>query len=182
MQERIETEERPWTKGLPPREQGIYEWRLPLRGGKGLHVVFMARMRLRGAGFENVYSPEFDHWDGARVQVPADVEWRIPADPSLLPKDRYYTQLRIEGLTPEPCPFCTRTPTLHGCQTGGGPGIVMGAKPFHYDTWNLKCCSWATSPRMGDVRRLIETRAAMLAAYRRGPTPPEADGPDPVET
>jgi hypothetical protein len=166
MNELNQTDDRPWTAGLPPRKPGIHEWRVPHRRHPDLHVVFLARMRLRGAGHESVHSPEFDHWDGWSVHVPAHVEWRVPADPSLLPKDRYYTQLRVEELTPEPCPFCGRTPTLHGCQTGGGSGIVIGAKPFDYDSWNLTCCAWATSPRMSDVRKLIETRAAMLAAHR----------------
>lgn len=158
----------PWTPGLPPAEPGVYEWRMPLRSRPHLHVVFLARMRTRGAGGTDVVSPQFDHWDGWSVHVPAGTEWRTAEDPAMLPKGAAYAGVRIEELDPEPCPFCGRRPALDGIQDGGGRGIFVNAAPFHYDRWSLRCCAWAGSPGATDPEKLVSTRADMLAAYRLG--------------
>ncbi|MDX7486336.1 hypothetical protein, partial [Citrobacter freundii] len=43
-----------------PDDAGTYLWRMGSRAVKGLTVIARAKFRLRGAGYEDVLSPEFD--------------------------------------------------------------------------------------------------------------------------
>ncbi|HDT5664727.1 TPA: hypothetical protein QHJ54_004662 [Enterobacter asburiae] len=43
-----------------PDAAGVYMWRMGSRKVKGLTVIARAKFRLRGAGYEDVLSPEFD--------------------------------------------------------------------------------------------------------------------------
>ncbi len=50
-----------------PDKAGVYEWRVPSKAVPGAVLIVAAHMRMRGAGFSQVLSPSFDHWDGYRV-------------------------------------------------------------------------------------------------------------------
>ena len=95
-------------------------------------------MRVRGAGFENVLSPEFDYWDGYRVILPKGlIEWaEIPAGMPL-PRSRYdHMVLEIVGVEHENCPFCKSQPKW------GTSGGFIGATPISVPDFNLTCCKW----------------------------------------
>lgn len=59
-----------------PSSPGIYEWRMPSRAIPGMVLVVAAHMRERNAGYTREVSPEFDYWDGYKLHVPKEVEWR----------------------------------------------------------------------------------------------------------
>ncbi|NDO80424.1 hypothetical protein CJP72_06425 [Citrobacter sp. NCU1] len=52
-----------------PESAGMYLWRMKSRVVEGVFVIARKKFRLRGAGYHNVLSPEFDHWDGYSVNV-----------------------------------------------------------------------------------------------------------------
>lgn len=169
-----------WTRGwssdpdvidVLPAEKGIHAWRVPHRFLKGLEVEFLARMRMRGAGYEHVLSPEFDYWDGWRLHLPRGVQWReaTEAEKASMPAYERYGRVTPVGVEPEPCPFCGRVPTFRSRATGGGPGILVNGAPHEHDAWELSCCSWTRSPTNRDPRDLVAARAAALAAHRGSP-------------
>jgi hypothetical protein len=139
---------------LPPTKAGLYVWRMDHRYIPSLTIVFVASMRLRGAGHENVLSPEFDYWDGYKLILPSGpIEWAEwdGEEPS------YGREiLRIEGLNNDSCPFCHAVPkwAYHSPEVSQTP---IRAEKFH-----LECCGWAANTYSTDPRELTKLRNAAL--------------------
>lgn len=112
---------------------------------------------------DNKVVPPFSRWDGRKVVFP-HCEW----SPSLVlaqPYDKTHG-LWIEGLTFLPCPYCGSVPELVGHRLVGG-GIIPCASPSTYNTWELKCCSWGSSPRGDDPRSLERERRNAFSMVRK---------------
>lgn len=147
----------------PPLNAGVYEWRMPSEVCKGLFVTLHDHFRLRGAGYKDVLSPSFDHWDGYHVLVPAGLEWR-PSDKEL--KRNESTQAIPEGVELDPCPFCKKIPTWRSNESSGW-GVVVNARPQRLNNWWILCCAWAQSPKYKDPRDLARTRLELLTINSR---------------
>lgn len=160
------TESNPWIlySTQAPATAGIYEWRLPTKRVPGAFVTFYGHMRMRGAGYREMLSPAFDYWDGYRVLLPAGVEWRAaPSDAKC--KNYEYTNLAIEGLSFAACPYCQKIPVLAGFERSGG-GMMVGPGPHEMNSFELRCCSWGSSPSMADPREIERIRQAAFAIIR----------------
>lgn len=155
----------PWVDyaHTPPPAVGIYEWRVPSIRCEGLVVRLFAWHRDRGAGYQRVNSPSFDHWNGYRVTVPSGTQWRS-APPDLAIKSHETPISGVDGLEFSRCPFCGRRPTLEGVERSNGGGVYIGSGPHRYNSWWLDCCGWAKTPRYDDPRKLEAARAALLKA------------------
>ncbi|MGY8624293.1 hypothetical protein [Chromobacterium violaceum] len=140
-----------------PAATGEYLWRMPSKVCKGLFVIAKRKFRKRGAGYEDVLSPDFDYWDGYRVTVPANLEWMdVP------PEHQAADNLIIpEGVSLAVCPFCGKEPRWHAMQYSGG-SFGIRPSPSVLNTWWTKCCAWAGEVKCGDPRKLAETRNALL--------------------
>lgn len=149
----------------PPPVAGVYEWSVPLAVDPSMTVTVLAHMRKRGAGYSDVISPVFDHWDGYRVTVPAGTHWR-PATtvPDDFPTHRE-TIIGVGGCEFDKCPFCHKVPRLVGLEKFDR-SVSLGANAYQFNTWWLECCSWAKSPHMKSPRALAEARHAMLTEGR----------------
>ncbi len=139
-----------------PVAAGIYEWRLPSKAVPGAVLIVAASMRKRGAGFEAVLSPEFDYWDGYRVHVRCDVEWRttdfVPARHQRTP-----AVLSIEGLDISPCSRCGKVPHIEAHQRDNF-GTTICPDPWNLNSWRFMCCAWGSTPSMADPREIERIR------------------------
>ncbi|EPC3489384.1 hypothetical protein [Enterobacter kobei] len=116
-----------------PDSAGVYMWRMGSRKVKGLVVIARAKFRLRGAGYEDVLSPEFDRWDGYSVVVPGELQWA--EDDGSLP------DISFENLPDATeCPFCKRQPVIKAFEWDRGCRI--GPEPYILNQFLLKCCGW----------------------------------------
>jgi len=147
-----------WTRysAERPTEAGIYEWRVPSKAVPGVVLIVASQMRMRGAGFETVLSPEFDYWDGYRVHVLCDVEWR-PATFVPAKNQRTPALLGIEGLQLSPCSHCGNTPRIEAMQRDS-LGTTICPDPWKLNIWRLVCCSWGNTPWMTDPREIERIR------------------------
>jgi hypothetical protein len=137
---------------IPLVEQQV-RWRIPLSSDPKTFTTFIAWMRKRGAGYSDVISPTFDHWDGYRVLVPT-CEWQ-PCDQIPNLKTYEYTDIQIEGITLDPCPFCQQIPTWDFYSD------YILAAPFSSVRWSLRCCAWSRSPQ-GPPREIAGRRHELL--------------------
>ncbi|MCY1421674.1 hypothetical protein D9M71_373380 [compost metagenome] len=151
-----------------PATAGAYRWRLPSTGVPGLVVTFLAHMRLRGAGHENVVSPVFDYWDGYRLLLPQGVQWQ-DVEGSTDVKWHSYGEVHAEGVAPCVCPYCEKAPVLKGAKRYNDGTLSHGASPHEYTSWWLECCAWARTPHYKDPRDLVARRHAVLR--RIAPSP-----------
>lgn len=156
----------PWIryKDEQPQEPGLYEWRVPSKSVPGMVLIVAANMRMRGAGFETVLSPEFDYWDGYRVLVQCDVQWR---ETLFMPQTYENTPavLSIEGLDISPCSHCRKKPRIKAHQTSNMGGIVLNPCPWNLNTWRFSCCAWGETPRMDDPREIERIRRATRGSH-----------------
>ena len=129
-----------------PQEKGLYVWRVQHDQYEDIVVTFVAKFHERGAGFETVLSPEFDHWDGYRVHVPPSTEW-MDYD-GVEPRNMENT-LSINELTFSACPLCKEKPRLVYS------GRWIFAAPFQSESWHFKCCEWIGRVRMENPVDLI---------------------------
>jgi hypothetical protein len=133
-------------QGVNSLPEGVYRWNIG-------NLSFLAKNRVRGAGYANVLSPEFDHWDGFRVTVPKDVRYKIL---SLGERDRKlgtrdYACIEVAGYEVLPCPFCKKSPELQFV------GSWVGAPPMSAESWYLRCCGMINSSiRRTKVTELID--------------------------
>lgn len=140
----------------PEQKRAYYQWRIESKVTPGLFILFLAEMRLRGAGFESTYSPEFDHWDGYRVLVPNDTQWRAIPEGVATPSQSYrFTRAEPEGVENLACPYCGRIPTWNVRCSGY-------TNPHHIDSWGLTCCSFGGTAQVDDPRKLAERRNKVL--------------------
>jgi|688.fasta_scaffold374278_1 hypothetical protein len=122
-------------------EKGLCIWRMA-HGSKKFEIVFTAEMRIRGAGFKNVLSPEFDYWDGYRVILPKGlIEWAENPVGMSLPGVHRSNVLEIVGVEHENCPFCKNQPKW---ETSGG---FIGSTPVSDPYFHLTCCKWFNGKR-----------------------------------
>ncbi len=144
-----EVEPCPWTEYVAsrPTQPGLYLWRLPSAVCPGLFVIVAAKMRARGAGYTNVLSPDFDHWDGYQVHVPPALSWR-PVDGQ---KDGH---VEPEGVTLGTCPFCGKVPHWSAFEASPYGGLMCPARPQSLNEWKIECCRWIAGPRQSDPRQL----------------------------
>lgn len=141
---------------VKPAEEGFFEWRVPHRR-LPLVVTFVCRNRMRGAGYENVVSPQFDHWDGYKVVVPKDVQWRSLDQSNYKSVELHgYHDFKIEGIEFNPCPFCKKMPVLQGIESSMHGGIFMGSKPHEYNQFYLRCCRWIATSWFMDPKELAK--------------------------
>ena len=146
-----------YRKQKPPAA-GWYVWRLPhTRFLEGVTLIFLAKYRLRGAGFEDVLSPSFDCWDGYRVQLPkGSVEWAEYGGEDPKPGKTLLDVVEADNL---PCPFCKAKPTwkYHG--------RFIGAEPNDAEYFYLECCHWFDGfrSRMADPVKLAAMRNEALS-------------------
>lgn len=147
----------------PPKSEGVYEWQVKSVACSQMVVRVLAHFRKRGAGYRDVLSPEFGHWDGYKIIVPSGTRWREPTTSVDLPKYRQEL-ICVEGLDPSPCPFCRRQPKVKGVQRAMGGGIVISGDAHTFNSWWYECCSWAKSPHFSDPRELEGARRAALTA------------------
>ncbi|QBR52755.1 hypothetical protein [Erwinia sp. QL-Z3] len=116
-----------------PDAAGVYLWRMGSRKVKGLIVVARAKFRMRGAGHENVLSPEFDYWNGYSLVLPGELQWAE--------NDESVDDITFENLpTATACPFCKKTPSIKAFEWDRGCRI--GPEPYILNQFQLKCCSW----------------------------------------
>lgn len=142
--------------GQKPTKEGLYNFRLKSKVYKDLIVQFVAEMRMRGAGFERVLSPEFDHWDGWNVILPKFIEWSPRENQE---KIGYGEQLICLEGAPEilPCPFCKKIPKLHGTNQ-----FVLN-NPHEWNIWWFICCEWVNQHKRFDRPfQAIEARNELL--------------------
>lgn len=149
-----------------PQAPGFYEWRLESRACPGLTLGVFAKFRERGAGYDTVLSPEFDHWNGYRVHVP-NCEWR-EAPSGLTERDRLKVSF-VEGIALEPCPFCKAVPSWEATECSSSGGVVICPRPGDLNSWRVRCCRWAASPWFNDPRKLAEARAQAVGLYSAAP-------------
>lgn len=136
-----------------PPKAGIYRWRLKSKAVDGLVVQFSAKNRVRGAGYADVLSPEFDYWDGYRVHVPA-CEWSPETNNQIPGCLGEFTT--IEGLHLLPCPDCGKVPEWQGVQEAMGGGCYVGAHPHEYNVWWLQCCMWQLDQHIANPAELAK--------------------------
>ncbi|MCG2597361.1 hypothetical protein [Achromobacter insuavis] len=151
----------PWIrfKDQQPTKAGLYEWRVPSNTAPGQDMVLIvaAQMRMRGAGGTNVLSPEFDYWDGYRVLVQCDVEWR-PTDFVPGKYQRTPAVLGIEGLELSHCSRCGKVPGITAHQVHPQGGVVCNPVPWRLNSWKFVCCAWGETPTMNDPREIERLR------------------------
>lgn len=123
---------------VKPEIAGVYIWRRTLESG--LVINFKAKFRQRGAGFKTVLSPEFDHWDGYRVTVPKNVEWRNVEEND--------NEVNIENAEIKCCPFCNSQPTL------SAKSEYIGSTPMNARLFQIKCC--ISDTRYHSLERVLE--------------------------
>lgn len=152
-----------WTRyaDCKPESAGLYEWRVPSKAVPGATLIVAALMRVRGAGYENALSPEFDYWDGYRLHVQCDVQWRTTD--LVLDKHRTPAVLSIEGLELSPCSSCGRVPSIEAHQRPASGGIVCLPNPWNLNSWRFICCDWGSTPSMADPRDIERIRRATRA-------------------
>lgn len=148
-----------WTRYADerPAVAGLYEWRMASKALPDGVLIVVAEMRVRGAGFKTVLSPEFDHWDGNRVLVPADLEWR-QTNISLNPWQRTPLVLGVEGLDVAACSHCGNAPSIEAHQLPASGGIVVNPYPWELTHWRFVCCAWGRTPQMRDPREIERIR------------------------
>jgi hypothetical protein len=141
---------------VKPPEEGWYIWRLPHRHFDAV-IVFLARYRLRGAGHQQVLSPEFDHWNGRRVILPeGSIEWDYyDGEPPSYGNE----VIEVVGVELMPCPFCGEVPKWQY----SGKWVLSG--PTITEFWYTKCCSWAKSPHYVNPIVLNERRNEALLSH-----------------
>ena len=116
-----------------PEAAGVYLWRMRSCAVKGNYVIARKKFRLRGAGHLYVLSPEFDHWDGYSVTVPAELQWA--EDDASMP------DISFENLPDaKECPFCKRKPTIKAFEWNRG--CRVNPEPYILNNFQLKCCGW----------------------------------------
>jgi hypothetical protein len=103
---------------------GVYIWRRTL--DSGIVINFKSDFRLRGAGLKTVLSPDFDNWNGYKVIVPKNVEWREVEEND--------NKINIENTEIKCCPFCNKQPIL------SFKSVYIGSTPMNATDFNLKCC------------------------------------------
>jgi hypothetical protein len=137
---------------------GWYVWRLQHKFIEGVMLVFLAKYRERGAGFESVLSPQFDYWDGYQVLLPkGTIEW---AEYDGEQPKTGYELLEVVGVENEACPFCKSEPKWRYSER------FIGAGPTDTDYYYLECCHWfdGFKSRMRNPVKLAEKRNAALCA------------------
>lgn len=149
-----------------PESAGAYRWRLPSVAVPGMFVTFIAHMRTRGAGHQNVISPLFDYWDGYRLFLPIGTQWQALDEPIKLEWHKV-TDVAVEGLEPSPCPYCEKVPVIKGIERHMGGGCNI-SDPHKFNSWNLSCCGWGDSPTYKDPRELVARRESVLSGLGRG--------------
>lgn len=147
-----------------PTVEGLYAWRVPSAALKGEAVTFLAHMRMRGAGYTQALSPQFDYWDGYSLHVPSGTQWKN-TEPDEGVKKYCYGNLSIEGIENEPCPFCGMKPVWHAIHSSGG-STLLNAKPHEKNRWWLECCDWAKTPHSNNPRKLAEQRNSLLRGVK----------------
>ncbi|KNE28185.1 hypothetical protein AFM18_08460 [Achromobacter spanius] len=152
-------------KDQVPTEAGMYEWRVPSSTVPGMVLIVAAKMRMRGAGGTDVLSPEFDYWDGYRVLVQCEVEWR----PTAFVPGKYQRTpavLGIEGLEISPCSRCGKVPGITAHQVHPHGGVICNPVPWQLNSWKFVCCAWGETPTLNNpleierIRRETRGRAA----------------------
>jgi len=129
-----------------PETAGVYRWRVPHQAIKGVVVEVSAEMGMRGAGYKNVLSPEFDHWDGRTVRVPPGTEWL--ADP-------VQRGIEIVGHPLAPCRWCGKHHAIDAMLVGLSGGVMINPGPHELNHWMVTACAWAKSPAYRDPCELI---------------------------
>lgn len=116
-----------------PDSAGVYLWRMKSRAVEGVFVIARKKFRLRGAGYQNVLSPEFDYWNGYSVSVPAELQWA--EDDSTIP-DISFEELpdAVE------CPFCKQKPAIKAFEWN--QGCRINPEPYILNKFQIKCCGW----------------------------------------
>lgn len=144
-----------------PPAAGLYEWRVPSTAVPGLIIRCVAEYRIRGAGYTDVLSPAFDHWDGYRVIVPHGIGWRQTMHENPI------QVLEVEGVFVAPCPFCEQAPkwSAHAASMYGG--FMICPEPHRLNYWQLSCCDWGRTPPFRDPRELCRVRDAAFASLRK---------------
>jgi len=143
-----------YTKETPP--EGVYEWRMPSVSLAGEHIIVAAKMRWRGSGYDKCLSPNFDHWDGYRVRVPAGLQWRPVTCDRGTPI--HADLICVEGLEHSACIYCGESPKLNGCQRSNQGGVFINGDPWHFNSWWLSCCQWGHTPHLSDPREIERIR------------------------
>ena len=153
------TTNHPWVrfKDQRPTKAGLYEWRVPSSTAPGMVLIVAAEMRMRGAGGTDVLSPEFDYWDGYRVLVQCDVEWR-PTDFVPGKYQRTPAVLGIEGLELSRCSRCGTVPGITAHQVHPQGGVICNPAPWRLNSWKFVCCAWGETPTMNDPREIERLR------------------------
>ena len=142
-----------YLKEKPPYP-GWYIWRVRHKTMKDVLITFLARFRVRGAGFTKIVSPEFDYWDGYKVYIPKKIEWALYKGEE--PKNYSNKVLNINSLYITKCPFCKEIPELVYS------GRFIGATPIDSEYWRFSCCVWTNSPRTINPIKLINKRNNLL--------------------
>lgn len=143
-----------------PEPDCVCEWRMPHAALDHVFVLVLAKMRKRGAGYTDTYSPPFDYWDGYRVHVPFGLQWRY-SDAELKSKHSY-DLIGVEDLSHCECPFCGKAPTLKAMDRNSG-GVALNPDPHRLNNWWLECCSWGKTPHYADPRQLEAIRREAFA-------------------
>lgn len=145
-----------WEDAHPGEDAKVW-WRLKSETLEGVYLLFRSSL----IRINNQLCPPFSHWDGWKVIVPP-CEWSTGEEPPY----GEGPSLRVEDLTLLPCPYCGSVPELVGHRLVGG-GIIPCASPSTYNTWELKCCSWGSSPRGDDPRSLERERRNAFSMVRK---------------
>lgn len=117
-----------------PQIEGWYAWRLPHKFIGGVVLIFLAKFRKRGAGFEQVLSPEFDYWDGYNVLLPkGPIEWSEYNGDAPRPG---YELLEIVNINNVKCAFCKTEPIWKYSSR------YIGSGPTDTNYFYLECCRW----------------------------------------
>lgn len=146
---------------IKPEKEGYYLWKVPHKRKPDISITFISQFRLRGAGYQNILSPDFDYWDGYRIILPKQIEWDYYTGP--IPQT-YKDTVDINNLfkTITICPFCKQIPKLvYSPNHIGGTAIDS-------EYWYTECCSWVKSPRYNNPIELITTRESLLQTYNKG--------------
>lgn len=131
-----------------------YVWGLPHNSLGGVYLIFLAKYRIRGAGYTNVLSPEFDHWDGYNVLIPkGKIEW---AEYTKKPPKIGHELLEVVGVINAPCPFCKKVPKWRFYSVWHSPNKA--------ESFYLECCDWVNGSkiRMGNPLDLARKRNNVL--------------------
>ncbi|HHS9775869.1 TPA: hypothetical protein ACTW8Y_000498 [Raoultella ornithinolytica] len=119
-----------------PESVGVYLWRMKSRAVRGLTVIARAKFRKRGAGYEDVLSPEFDYWNGYSIIVPGELQWAED--------DKSVPDISFENLpVAAECPFCKKRPSIKAFEWN--QGCRIGPEPFILNKFQLKCCGWISA-------------------------------------